>query len=76
MVHGPLVATLLLDLLRRHMPQALLSGFQFKALRPTFDLHPFRLHGQVQADGHNIRLWASDHQGWLTMQATAQLACS
>ncbi len=74
-VHGPLIATLLLDLLRYHMPQALLRSFQFKALRPTFDLHPFQVHGQLQADDQNIRLWASDHQGWLTMQATAQLAC-
>ncbi len=73
-VHGPLIATLLLDLLRRQMPQAQVAGFAFKAVRPTFDLHPFRLNGQPAADGRSVRLWAQDHEGWLTMEGTATLA--
>jgi 3-methylfumaryl-CoA hydratase len=72
-VHGPLIATLLMDLLRRQMPQADVASFRFKAVRPTFDLHPFHLQGQPEADGKTIRLWASDHEGWLTMDATAVL---
>ena len=36
-VHGPLIATLLLDLLGREWPAARLASFAFKALRPTFD---------------------------------------
>jgi 3-methylfumaryl-CoA hydratase len=36
-VHGPLIATLLLELLRRQAPEAELRSFQFKAVRPTFD---------------------------------------
>jgi 3-methylfumaryl-CoA hydratase len=36
-VHGPLIATLLVDLVRRHAPDAFVKGFQFKAVRPTFD---------------------------------------
>jgi hypothetical protein len=35
-VHGPLIATLLVDLVRRHAPDAFVKGFQFKAVRPTF----------------------------------------
>jgi 3-methylfumaryl-CoA hydratase len=70
-VHGPLIATLLLDLLRREAPGALVASFSFKAVRPTFDLHPFKLNGQ--RDGHTVKLWAQDHEGWLTMQATATL---
>ncbi len=73
-VHGPLIATLLLDLVRRNAPQALVSRFDFKAVRPTFDLHPFRLAGQPSADGKKVQLWAQDHEGWLTMQASAELA--
>jgi 3-methylfumaryl-CoA hydratase len=73
-VHGPLIASLLMDLLRRHAPDAWVTRFEFKAVRPTFDLHPFRLNGQPGADGKTIRLWAQDHEGWLTMQATATLA--
>src|SRR3982750_1574611 len=48
-VHGPLIATLLLDLLRRQMPQADVETFRFKAVRPTFDLHPFQVNGAPQA---------------------------
>jgi 3-methylfumaryl-CoA hydratase len=71
-VHGPLIATLLLDLLRREMPAAEVAGFRFKAVRPTFDLHAFQVNGTLQPDG-SVRLWASDHDGWLTMDATATL---
>jgi 3-methylfumaryl-CoA hydratase len=73
-VHGPLIATLLVDLLRRHAPDAFIKSFNFKAVRPTFDLQPFRLNGQPSEDGKTVRLWAEDHDGWLTMQATAELA--
>lgn len=72
-VHGPLIATLLLDLLRRHRPDAEVAGFRFKAVRPTFDRHPMRVNGAPQADGRTVRLWAQDHEGWLTMEATATL---
>jgi 3-methylfumaryl-CoA hydratase len=72
-VHGPLIATLLMDLLRRELPQADVASFRFKAVRPTFDLHAFHVSGQPQADGKTVRLWASDHDGWLTMDATAVL---
>lgn len=73
-VHGPLIASLLMDLLRRHAPDAFVTRFEFKAVRPTFDLHPFRLNGQPSPDGKTVRLWAQDVGGWLTMQATATLA--
>ena len=73
-VHGPLIATLLADLVRREQPDAVLKTFNFKAVRPTFDLHPFRLNGRPSADGKTVELWAQDHEGWLTMQATATLA--
>lgn len=73
MVHGPLIATLLLDLLRRHAPEAVVTDFSFKAVRPTIDPHPFSVHGQPSEDGRTIQLWARDHEGWLTMQATARI---
>jgi 3-methylfumaryl-CoA hydratase len=43
-------------------------------VRPTFDLHPFRVSGQPSADGKGAQLWAQDHEGWLTMQAEARFA--
>ncbi len=71
-VHGPLIATLLLDLLRRNLPDATVKRFSFKAVRPTFDIHPFTVCGK--REGHTVTLWGRDHEGWLTMQATADIA--
>lgn len=68
-VHGPLIATLLVDLARREVPGAHLASFRFKAIRPTHDLHPFRVCGKPSPDGKSAQLWAQDHEGWLTMQA-------
>lgn len=73
-VHGPLIATLLADLVRRERPHARIVKFGFRAVRPTFDLHPFLVNGRPSADGKRVALWASDHEGWLTMQAEAELA--
>jgi 3-methylfumaryl-CoA hydratase len=72
-VHGPLIATLLLDLLRREAATAEVASFRFRAVRPTFDLHPFRISGRPSDDGKRVHLWAQDHDGWLTMDATATL---
>ena len=72
-VHGPLIATLLMDLVRRNAPDADVAAFRFKAVRPTFDLNPFRVCGDPQPDGKAIRLFAQDHDGWLTMDAMATL---
>lgn len=72
-VHGPMVATLLLDLLRHQMPDAELASYEFRAVRPVFDINHFFVCGEPQADGKTIRLWAKDHEGWLTMEATAVL---
>lgn len=75
-VHGPLIATLLLDLLRRERPEARVRRFVFKAMRPVFDIHPFSVCGQPEARAHGeprVSLWARDHQGFLAMQAHAEL---
>jgi 3-methylfumaryl-CoA hydratase len=72
-VHGPLIATLLIDLLRRNAPEADVAAFRFKAVRPTFDGQPLRVCGAPEPDGRAVRLWAQDHEGWLTMDALATL---
>ncbi|HJV28759.1 MAG TPA: MaoC family dehydratase N-terminal domain-containing protein [Aromatoleum sp.] len=70
-VHGPMIATLLLDLLRHQMPDAEVVRYEFRAVRPVFDINHFFVCGEPQADGKTIRLWAKDHEGWLTMEASA-----
>jgi 3-methylfumaryl-CoA hydratase len=74
-VHGPLQATLLLDLLRRERPDAVVARFEFRAVRPVFDSDPLFVCGEPQVDGRTFRLWAKDHAGFLTMDATAVIAC-
>ena len=73
-VHGPLTATLLLELLRRNMPEAQVSHFNFRAVKPTFDVVPFQVCGRRESDGKTVRLWAQHSDGALAMDATATLA--
>jgi 3-methylfumaryl-CoA hydratase len=68
-VHGPLIATLLLDLLHRHRPEVQVRRFQFKAVRPLFDTQPFFVCGRP--DGNGFALWARDTEGYLAMEASA-----
>ncbi len=72
-VHGPLIATLLLDLLRHQLPEAEVARYEFRAVRPTFDINQFFVCGEQGADGKTFHLWAKDHEGWLTMDATATI---
>ena len=73
-VHGPLIATLLLDAVARFAPDAVVREYSFKAVRPTFLGHSFAVCGRHADDGKSIELWAMDHEGWLTMSARAVLA--
>ncbi len=72
-VHGPLIATLLLDLLRRELPTAQVRRFSFKAMKPIFDIAPFRVCGRMESY-KTIRLWAVTPEGHLAMDATADIA--
>jgi len=73
-VHGPLQATLLHDLLRWQLPEARVTTFEFRAMRPLFDLHSFHVCGAPLEDGKTFRLWTRDHEGAVTMDATARVA--
>jgi 3-methylfumaryl-CoA hydratase len=72
-VHGPLIATLLVDLLRRERPEARLAAFEFRAVSPLFDTAPFSVCGRFD-DAKRASLWARGPQGQLAMQASATLA--
>ena len=71
-VHGPLIATLLMDLLRRHEPEAEVARFSFRAVSPLFDTAPFVVCGRP--GGNTIQLWAKDANGSLAMSAAADTA--
>jgi 3-methylfumaryl-CoA hydratase len=73
-VHGPLIATLLVELLQRHMPEARLNTFSFRAVGPLFDTESFTVCGRPDPDGRTVQLWAQNPRGELAMQAEATLA--
>jgi 3-methylfumaryl-CoA hydratase len=70
-IHGPLIATMLLNLLRRNATGAEVRSFSFKAISPLFDIQPFSVHGRI--DGTQATLWALNHRGELAMNASAEL---
>lgn len=73
-VHGPLIATLLLELLRNHQGERPLASFHFRARRPLFDTHPFEVTGGPEQDGAAFWLQALDPQGDVAMQAAGTFA--
>jgi 3-methylfumaryl-CoA hydratase len=72
-VHGPLLATLLVDLLRRQHPGAALRRFEFRGMAPLFDVAPFDVCGRPEGNGQ-ASLWAQGPDGSLAMRATATLS--
>jgi 3-methylfumaryl-CoA hydratase len=62
-VHGPFLATLLMDRFLRANPRASVSGFAFRAIRPIFDGEPFT----ISIDGNELRI--VDRSGGLAMTA-------
>ncbi len=70
-VHGPLVATLLLDLLRQQRPDSRVARYSFRAVSPLFDVAPFTLCGRIA--GEQATLWARSRNGALAIDALATL---
>jgi 3-methylfumaryl-CoA hydratase len=73
-VHGPLTATLLVDLLRRNRPGVEVRSYSFRAMRPLFDTAPFTVCGVPEAGKNEARLWTRDAEGAVTMEARATWA--
>jgi 3-methylfumaryl-CoA hydratase len=71
-VHGPLIATLLMDLLRRNS-DAPVASFRFRAVSPLFDIASFSVHGAPDGTG-GVALWARNADGHLAMEADARLS--
>ena len=75
-VHGPLVATLLVDLVRRHAPEARITEFAFRAISPLFDGEELSLNAAAPGMDGIVNLWAANAGGNLAMTARARLANS
>jgi Uncharacterized conserved protein len=70
-VHGPLIATLLLDLLELEAPTERIERFQFKAMRPTFDTSDFLVCGAPGPSAGHYSLWSTDNGGARAVEAEA-----
>jgi 3-methylfumaryl-CoA hydratase len=67
-VHGPLIATLMVDLCRRSRPEARITGFSFRAMAPLFCGNELVLGGAPSDDGARAQVWAANHEGGLASQ--------
>ena len=54
-VHGPLIAVLMLDLVDRVRPGAAVSAFEFKAVNPAFVPHPLAVRARTTETGFALR---------------------
>jgi 3-methylfumaryl-CoA hydratase len=80
-VHGPLVATLLLDLLLKKCPTAVVNRFDYRGVRPLLANAAFKVEGcfagaetgeqVLEAGRKSVLLWAKNTDGWVTMTAKA-----
>lgn len=71
-VHGPLLATLLIDALRRTHPGARVTAFSYRALRPAFVGQALACCGRLR--GERAELWTVGSDGAVGVRAEARLA--
>jgi len=74
-VHGPLMATLLLDMAARENPDRMLRKFSYRAVSPVFDTGTFTVNGKpddADGEGGSAELWVAKEDGSLAMKADAE----
>ncbi len=72
-VHGPLTASLLLDLVAREAPERTLAGVRFRAMRPVYAGRALIVEGAADGDGRGSA-WAVDADGAMAMRADLTFA--
>lgn len=70
-VHGPLIATLLVELIRKNMADTKVLEYSFRAQGPIFDFQAFKIEGRQEGD--IVSLWAVNDSGLETMSARAKI---
>jgi 3-methylfumaryl-CoA hydratase len=71
-VHGPLIATLLLEAAQQHNAGRAVRSFSFRAVRPLVCQRRLRLRGQLAPPDGSVNIWAEDGEGALLMQGTVR----
>lgn len=73
-VHGPLIATLLLGFIENQVaPGRFIKSFEFRAMRPTFDLSGFHLHASKTVAPNVSQLWSTNNTGQVGIEASVTL---
>lgn len=72
-VHGPLIATLLVEGLHRTHPASRIRELRFRALRPLFGDDEVVATGEAPGSALSCRLWAPDPRGGIAMDAEATM---
>jgi 3-methylfumaryl-CoA hydratase len=70
-VHGPLLATLMLELVRERQPGHAVRRFEFRAIAPVFDAQ--RIEACGKPDGDRIDVWIRGASGSLHMRGNVVL---
>ena len=70
-VQGPLIATLLIELVRKNMPDVKVLEYSFRIKGPIFDFQTFKIEGCHHGD--TVSLWAVNDSGLETICAQAKI---
>lgn len=70
-VHGPLMATVMLELVRMRCPDRSIRQFDFRAIAPVFDGQAIHAYGQP--DGDRVELWIRGGSGIVHMRGSVLL---
>ena len=73
-VHGPLTASLLLNMLYHHLGEVSIKSFSFRGSRPLFDTDTFSLEGG--SDQNIVKLWALTPNRQLAVSLNVELSVS
>jgi 3-methylfumaryl-CoA hydratase len=71
-VHGPLLATLLLDVALERAGERRVEHFEFRAIRPTFEGVEMKLC--ARSEGRETKLWSVTNEGFVGMHLSARFA--
>lgn len=72
-VHGPLLATYLLEMMARQYPNSTVTEFEFKAVSPVFDEGSFVVCGLEPDKNGRCELWIRNGAGELCVKGAAVL---
>jgi 3-methylfumaryl-CoA hydratase len=72
-VHGPMLALMMLDLAEREMPERAISGFRYRAVSPVFTPDSFAVCGLPTGD-KSAALWIENSEGGLATTAEVTFA--